>query len=352
MKQLRNILLGALLGVPALALAQAVPDPVQYAMAPETPGPGEQVLIEAGGVGSLLGNAQITWTNNGTIAAQGAGLTKYTFTTGALGSHTTIGVTIASDQGTFTHTFSFSPSLLNLVWEANTTVPPFFKGKALYSAGSSLKVVALPVVYSGTSRIAASALSYQWTLNGDPQQGASGLGHSSFSFVGSQLNNAEDVSVDAYYGATKVAHGEVVVPATNPQLVFYQRDPLRGLLLDLAFPNSVVLQGQELTVQAVPYYFSRSDSASGQLSYSWLLNGNDATGPDANQGILTLRQTGAGQGSAQITATLQDTNTNAFVQSANAALILLFGAQSSGAASFGIWKNYLSYWCLYSQALG
>ncbi len=146
MKLLRDLALLVLLGAPALAGAQSLPDPVQYAVAPEVPGPNQSVVIEVQGVGQLLGNSTITWSNNGTVAQRGTGLSRYSFTTGALGSRTTISVAIQSTQGTFTHTFVFVPSLVNLVWEANTTVPPLYRGKALYSAGSPLKVVAVPVV--------------------------------------------------------------------------------------------------------------------------------------------------------------------------------------------------------------
>ncbi len=335
MRLLRKVVLLILLGAPALAGlpapagAQSLPDPVQYAVAPEVPGPNQSVVIEVQGVGQLLGNSTITWSNNGTVVQKGTGLSRYSFTTGALGSHTTIGVTIQSTQGTFARTFVFAPSLVNLVWEANTTVPPLFRGKALYSAGSPLKIVALPVVYQGGSLVAASSLSYQWSLNDEPKQNASGLGRSAFSFVGDQLHRSEDVSVDVYYGASKVARGEVVVPASNPALVLYERDPLRGLLLDTAFPSAVTLFGQELTLQAQPYYFSRLDNQSGSLSYSWQLNGDDVTGPDTGSGILTLRQTGSGEGSAQVSVTLQDQNSSAFVQNASAALNLFFGNSGS-----------------------
>ena len=329
MHKLRNFcrwtLVAGCLLTPLWAFAQAVPDPVQYAMAPEVPGPNQRVLIEAQGVGSLLGDATITWSKDGAVAQSGVGDSSYTFTTGDLGSQSVIDIRINSDQGTFEHEFVFSPSLINLVWEAQTTAPPFYKGKALYSAGSPVKVAALPVVYSGKSRIAPSALSYQWSLNGEAQSSASGLGRSSFAFVGDQLKAQEVVSVDAYYGAAKVAHGEVVIPASNPQLVLYQRDALRGLLLDVAFPPAIGLTGKEITVQAVPYNFSSADSAGGQLSYSWQLNGEDVLGPDSGQGILTLRQTGSGTGAAQVAVSLQDYNSASFVQNASAALTLVFG---------------------------
>lgn len=328
MHNLRKLIFFAMFA-PALALAQ-VSEPVQYAVAPEAPGPNQEVVIEMQGVGSFLGDAEITWRKDGTVVAQGAGITRYSFTTGGLGTRTNVDVAVDSPtHGTFRRTFSFNPSLVNLVWEADTTVPPLFLGKALYSAGSPLRVLALPVVYSGPSRIAASALSYRWSLNDEPLVEQSGLGRSTVSFAGDQLRDAEGVSVDVYYGNAKVAYGSVVIPAATPALVLYQRDPLRGLMLDAAFPPVINLLTSEITLQAEPFYFSRIDRAGGSLVYAWQLNGQDAAGPDAANGVLTLRQTGSGQGSAAVGVSLQNYGQDTFVQQAETALQLVFGASGS-----------------------
>lgn len=344
MKRLRNLLLSLALLAPAAVLlpaqagAQTLPEPVQYAVAPETPGPNSPVTIEIGGVGNFLGNATITWKKDGATVLSGTGETRYSFTTNAIGQATTIGITINSPtEGTITKQFVFNPSAVNLVWEADTTVPPFYKGKALYSAGSPLRVVAMPVVIIGGNRVAASALSYQWLVNDQIVPGVSGLGRSALAFVGDQLNPSETVSVGVYYGAAKVAQGEVTIPAVDPQLVLYERDPLRGLILDVAFPSTINLLGKEITVQAVPFYFSRPDSQSGSLQYAWQLNGQEATGPDADRGILTLRQTGSGAGAAQVDVSLQNNNSDSFIQSASTALSLLFGESASVLSNlFGI----------------
>lgn len=323
-----------MLFAPAAALAQAVPAPVEYAVAPQAPGPGQAVTIQMEGVGDFLGDAQVTWTRDGKVVEQGTGISTFNFTAPALGQTTTVSVEIDSDtQGTITNSWTFTPSVISLLWEANTTVPPFYAGKPLYSAGSPLTVVAFPTVYSGGKLINASALSYQWSVGGNPDTQDSGLGRYSLSYTGNELENSEDVSVDVYYGNAEVGYGEVVIPATQPQLLLYQRDALRGLLLDQALPSGISLNGSEITVQAEPYYFSNDSKESGTLTYDWQLDGTDITGPDSAQGILTLKQTGNGQGDSNLTVSLQDENTSTFVQSANAALQIVFGQQSSSALS-------------------
>lgn len=345
MQKLRNISAAALslfLLVGGAAHAQSLssqPDPVQFTLSPETPGPNQLVNIEAAGVGTFLGNATITWQENGKTVLSGVGKNSYSFTTGGIGTQTRIRVVIESaSQGVITRDFTFYPSLIHLVWEADTTVPRFYGGKALYSGGSRLRVVAFPLVMSGGALVPSSKLSFQWKQNATPAPQKSGLGANVFSFDGDQLHNAETASVDAYLGTTKVAHGEITIPASAPGIALYYRDALRGELLDAALPESISLGGKELTIQAEPYFFSKSSAQKGALKFSWTLNGQDTTGPDAAQGLLTLRQTGEGAGSAAVGVSVQNTESSKYVQAANAALTLLFGEQSGSSLSsfFGL----------------
>lgn len=340
-KPLKHIaILVALLLVGGVVHAQSngyVPPPIQYVVSPETPGPNTQVTIDVQGVGTFVGDSTITWSVGGKVVSSGVGQHTFTFTTGNLGTQTRVHVVVkSSTEGTLTQDWVFIPSAINLVWEADTTVPPSYKGKALYSGGSNVKVVAFPTIIVNNKSLAASSLSYQWTLDGDPLPAQSGLGKNSLTFTGSQLQPQEDVAVDVYYGASKVGQGSVSIPATTPQLLLYDKDPLRGLLLDTALPAGVSLTSTEFSVQAVPYYFANSSLANGSLTYAWTLNGNDTTGPDAASGLITLRQTGSGTGGAVLGVSLQNNDTNMLVQAATAALQIIFGKQSSGSNLFGL----------------
>lgn len=323
----KGAMLALLLIVGMPTHAQTVPDPIQYIVTPETPGADETVLIEVQGVGSFLGSADIVWKRDGTTVKSGVGERNYTFVTGALGQKTAITVAIDSSQGSFAQTFIFNPSRINLLWEAYTTVPPLYKGKALYSAGSDYKVVAFPTVYSGASRVTANALNYQWFYRDDLIPEASGLGRFTFSRTGDQLQQSEDVAVDVYYGTAKVGHGELSVPASDPFIQLYSRDALRGTLYDAALPAAISLVGREITVQAEPYYFSTATKKSGMIPFVWTLNDEPASGPDSPSGILTLRQSGSGTGSATIGVSLQNNNPDQFVQTAGTALHIEFGAK-------------------------
>jgi hypothetical protein len=317
--------------------AHAQVSQVQFTVTPDVPGPNESVTIEAEGIGGVLGDSIITWQLNGRTVLSGAGETSYTFTTGAIGSKTQVHVIIESSTlGTITKDFSFSPSVVHLLWEANTSAPPLYRGKSLYSAGAQVKVVATPQVISNGSFVSQNSLSFQWKTNGDPAVAQSGLGKNVFTFTGNQLRSGETVSVDVYLGGSAVGTGSVFIPAVAPELLVYVQDPLRGVLYDQALPAAVSLAGKEVTLKAEPYYFSTESLASGALSYTWSLNSQTVTGPDSARGMLTLRQTGSGGGEGILDIALQNADASKLLQAASARLRLIFGASSAGASSFGI----------------
>jgi len=346
MKQLPKIaalfLAGVAMAAGASVHAQTLgsqPDPIQFMIAPELPGPNEPVVIQVQGVGTFLGNATVTWQKNGITVLSGMGERDYSFTTGGLGAATRIHVVVNSPtNGTFVRDFVFIPTSVNLLWEANTSVPPLYAGKALYSAGSSITVTAFPTVVANGATISSNNLSFQWQQNGDPSPDASGKGRNTFTFVGSQLRSGEGVGVDVYLSDVKVGHAEIFIPANDPQLILYARDPLRGVLYRKAVPGGIALGSKELTLQAVPYFFSTDSVASGSATYAWTINSTPTSGPDSTRGLLTLRQTGSGVGSATLGVTLQNNDPSRFVQSASTALRIVFGEQTGNTLSsfFGL----------------
>lgn len=314
----------------------APPAPVQYTVIPEIPAPNATVNIGVAGVGNFVGNSPITWTLNGTVAKEGVGERTFSFTAGSLGVKTTVGVSIrSSEHGTITNTWVFTPSLVNLVWEARTTVPPLYGGKARYSLGSGIMVFAFPEVIQNGKRIPDSQLSFQWKVNGQPAVEKSGLGRSTLMFQGSQLRSAETASVEVFSNSAPVAYSEITIPAAEPQLILYAREALRGVLYNTALPNTHRMGGAETTVRAEPYYFSRTSLSSGSLVWSWTLNGNPTSGPNSGNGELTLRSQGDGGGSAVLGVSLQNSGATTFLQAAKNSVTLLFGAQQRS-TTFGI----------------
>jgi hypothetical protein len=335
-----SMFMGTLLVAAPLAHAQLAnsDDPLNLIVAPETPGPYQQVQLEVQGIGPFLGNSIITWSRNGQVVARGLGKTGFSFTTGAIGTADKIDIDVNSPQGEYKRIYVFAPSLVDMLWEADTSVPLFYQGKSLYSAGSKLKILAYPVVAVGNKIATNDKLTFQWSLNDTPALSQSGLGKNTFIFNGSMLHQSETAKVDIYYSGAKVAHGQISVPAVNPMLLVYNKDPLRGEVIDQALPTTFSLGSSEVTLQAEPYYFDNTSLRSGKVSYSWMLNNQETTGPQSAQGILTLRQSGQGKGFASLSIEAQNSSATSLLQQAQTELSILFGSisNSSSAPLFGI----------------
>lgn len=312
-------------------------DPLKFIIEPEVPGPNEPVTIEAQGVGSFLGNATVTWKVNGKTVLTGVGERLLSFTTEGLGAQSLVEIVIDSpERGTITRSFYFIPSIVNLIWEADTTVPPFFSGKALYSAGSRLTVTAFPIVIANKKTISSNNFSFQWSRNGSVVADQSGLGRTSISFNGDQLLAKERIAVDVYFEDVLVGRGSVTIPTVKPTIALYYRDPLQGIIYDQALTDFNLTA--ETSLQAQPYYFSNTSAANNKLAFTWTINGSETTGPNTAQGLITLRQTGSGSGENSVKVKVQNLDADKFIQSAQIALRILFGQQTNSGSQllFGL----------------
>lgn len=319
------VLCAVIAAVPIFVFAQTQVTPIQYIVSPETPQPGEEVRIDLQGVGSFLGNSLITWSIDGKTVEQGVGDSSYVFTAGEVGVQKTVTVSVKTNSyGTLNKTITITPSTINLIWEADTTTPPFYRGRALYSGGSKVTVTAFPTITHNKTPIPQKALSYQWTLNDEPLQMVSGIGKNTLVFQGDQLKKYEEVGLDVYHGSTKVGHKTLSIEAISPRIIFYQRNPLRGEMFNEAMTLQAPFTGNEMTLQAEPFFFANSSIKTKKLLYTWTIDGTETSGPDTQRGIITLRRNGDGGGSAVVDVTAQNTANDQLVQSTTAFLRIMF----------------------------
>jgi hypothetical protein len=227
---------------------------------------------------------------------------------------------------------------VHLIWEADTTVPPWYRGKSLYSAGSSLTITAFPQIILRGASVSANNLTFEWKRNNTPLPQQSGKGKNVLRISGNQLLPGEDIGVDVLIGDALVGRGRLGVPAQNPEVILYVRDPLRGVLYDSALGGVVELNATEFTIKAEPFYFANRSFTDGSVPFEWKLNNKKTNGPETTEGVLTLRQTGGGAGRASLEVALQNNEADKYVQSAKTAIQILFGGATNSPFSnfFGI----------------
>jgi hypothetical protein len=100
---------------------------------PTYPKPNQNVSINLTLYSGDLNSADITWYQNGKNVLSGKGEKRYSFKMGPAGTETEIEIRIKLMGGSsFTKTFTLGGADVDLVWEASTYTPPFYKGKAMH----------------------------------------------------------------------------------------------------------------------------------------------------------------------------------------------------------------------------
>ncbi|MDB5254098.1 MAG: seg [Parcubacteria group bacterium] len=249
-------------------------------LTPQYPAPGDTVTARLQSSTIDLGTATITWSLNKIGAKSGLGLTSFTLTAPSTGE-TTIGVSIKSNQGDFTKTFTVSSGSVDLLWQGSGYTPPFYKGKTLWTHQTTLTLLAIPHV--GKS---ASTLIYKWYLDGEVMGQVSGTGRSSFSFTGSLLRQPRTVKVEILTDRdTTVASASLTQTSISPSLLVYEKSPLYGISFNREVGDAFVTTNKEFSFVGIPLFFGALNRTAEQIVYSWASGSDSKPGSDVTYRI-------------------------------------------------------------------
>lgn len=239
---------------------------------PNYPRPNELVFLNLTLYTEDLNSANIIWYKDGKNVLSGKGEIRYSFKTGSVGQSVNIEVVVRLLSGvSFSKAISFTPASVDLVWEANSYVPPFYKGKALHPNQGTLKVVAMPEFVKAGRRISPQNLIYKWSNNTEVYQSKSGYGKNVLNLDGSLLGRSEKIEVLVTDPTNNLsAQGFVDISPTNPEIVFYENSPYYGHIFDSAINQSFVLKSGEIQILAAPYYFTKETTD--LIQSEWRLN--------------------------------------------------------------------------------
>ena len=271
---------------------------------PKNPQPYENVTIELSSYATDLNRANIEWRDKTGVLLSGYGEKQYSFTATGPNISTVFNVTIepADSITVINKTVTISPSEIEVLWESvDGYTPPFYKGKSFVAPEGVIKVVAIPNTIQGNK----GNLTYTWKIDNSVVLDASGYNKNSYIFKNSEFNSNEQIevsasSVDGRYNATK----KIEIPTTTPKIVFYKKSPTEGILYNNALTNENFMNEDEMTVTAIPYFFSTKGYTDSELSYKWQINGENITTPTKKTEI-TIRPASRG-GSATIGLTIEN----------------------------------------------
>ena len=296
MALLRAIFLVLLLS-PMVAFAGFIPVPqvsIGILPTPDYPKPHSTITLRAETYGAV-GDYAYRWTVDGAPAQEGVNARALSVSTGPIGSSKEVGLQLIEAGGAVrgSATFIIHPADVDIIWEAETYVPPFYRGRRLPHAGSNIVLTAIPFLTSDISDESARAYSYQWRLDAKPLASQSGIGRSTISVSPPFFNNTFTVTVlVSTANGSLAAEKTVSITPVQPLVLAYELNPLLGLLTHRAVQQTVSLVDEEVTLLAMPLFVADPEA----LTYVWRLHGSDIQGNADNPRITTLRRTGGVHG--------------------------------------------------------
>ena len=257
----------------SMEASAASPSSILVDVSPESPTPGENVTIDLSSYVNNLNSVSISWSQNGRIVSEGVGKKSFSLTAPAAGTESRITASISLPDGTIQKVIVIRPTIMVMLWQATDSyVPPFYKGKALPTPESEIKVIALPEVRSGGSAVSPKAMVYSWKKNYTNDPSASGYGKNSYTYINDYLEDTENISVVASTTDQKYSsQGNINITPSQPKILFYKYDETLGALWEKAIPEGYRIDGSEI-IQAAPYFISPADLRVPSLVWEWYIN--------------------------------------------------------------------------------
>jgi hypothetical protein len=288
---------------------------ITLSITPSIPGPNESVEASLFSSSIDLNVSVITWKVNGSKTSSGRGVTKIEFVTGGIGSKINISATIDSPDGVFTKSLSLDLGSVDLLWQGEGYVPPFYKGRTLWGRETRITFSAVPHI----PKVSLNNLIYRWSLDGDIVGNSSGVGKNSFTIYDSVLGLTRTVTVDVMTSNdTVAATASMEIGATSPSLLVYEDSPLYGYVFEREVGNSLQMRGKELTLAAFPMFFNTPKRLNSNIIYTW--NTNNGSGKIGSE--ITYRAPDTG-GKSQVSVDAQ--GVKGYLQSADKDFLVQFG---------------------------
>jgi len=251
----------------------AVSSDILVNITPPNPAPNENTTITLKSFVDNLDNALITWSVSGKNVSSGIGKKSFSINAPSAGLETNVVATLSLPDGIIEKKIIIKPVVMTLLWQATDSyVPPFYRGKALPTPDSEVKVVAMPEVKSGSTFVSPQNMVYAWKKDYTNNVDGSGYGKDAFTFINDYLENSNNISVtastiDQKYSSTAYIN----IGMVQPKILFYKNDPTLGTISQYALGDTYKIQGEE-TIEAVPYFISPKQIENPALVWKWFIN--------------------------------------------------------------------------------
>ena len=281
------IILGFIWTLPVFAVQ---PASILVNISPSNPAPFENTTITLNSFSSNLDTVLINWLVNGKTTLSGIGKKSFLITTGAAGTELKIQVKIFLPDGEIDKNITLAPSEMVLLWQADDSyVPPFYKGKALPSVSSKIKIVAMPEIKNNGRKVNSKNMTYSWQKDYNNMQNDSGYGKNFFSYIDDYLEDSSIVSVIASTIDQKFSsESEIQIMPTQPKILFYKEDANLGTIWETMLSDAYKISGEGI-IKAEPYFISPKDLRRPELVFSWSINDNPVSVSSLKKNLMPLK---------------------------------------------------------------
>lgn len=276
---------------------------VQLRVTPQYYEPNTEVTINLNDYSINTNGATIQWFVDGREMTDARNQRSLTTLVGELGETSNVRTLITLPNGSrVPAATTLQPIRVDLLVEADTLTPAFYRGRSLPSSGSLVRVTAIP--FTGTAT-PPEQFSYTWEVGRDVISGGSQIGQNTVTFS-PKFSMSVPVQVTVFdSNGVRLTSRSVTVPIRKPELHFYEVNPLRGLQTN-ALSQNQVFQGNEMQIRAEPYYINRIQDMN-DFHIEWKLNGRTVTNDADDPQQITLRRQGT-SGNAQLNFHIRNLN--------------------------------------------
>lgn len=299
---------------------------------PSDPRPNQFVTATVESYAVDLDRANISWIVNGKLEKEAIGIKTFLFKTGSLGTISSILVVIKTTEGEIAQkALTINPSTLDILWEAQSYTPPFYKGKASYPYEGMVKLVAMPRISDEVGKIVnPKTLVYSWEINGDAVPKISGYGRNFMFLEGTIPISVTTIGVEASTLDKKfTAKNSITVTPQLSQILLYEDSPTMGLLYNKTLKNTLDLRDQEIRIASIPYFIGVKNRNDSNVTYAWKQNNQSIK--NQNTSSLSFKYDPGVVGTALVG--IEVANLNKIFQSASNNLTLNF-SKAPSASSF------------------
>jgi len=283
---------------------------IDLSISPSSPRAGDSVVLTLSSNLLDLDSAKIVWYIDG-IARKDTTSKSITIKAKNDGQKTTIRVVVETSDGIIKETSTeISPTGVDLVIEPMSYTLPFYKGKPLFIKQGTVKIVAIPDVRINGVKISSKDLNFKWTKGNNILGSNSGKGQDSI--VVNSTIPVRDINIGVEISdslGNVLAQNSKLIILNDPKILFFENNPLYGVLYNKAITGSYYLgTKEELTIVAKPFSFDFSKDVSGESSYAWYVNGSYVV-PSGKTNELILRQTTTNlKGTASVSLDIKNIN--------------------------------------------